>query len=151
MVFNIRNHKKPLSKKWQSWNWFVLLILSVSFGGCTEWKGEVWVVNQSSRLIVRTQVKVCGQTLTFGELAPGKSQSASFIVGGDSHYSVLVETVERPPLAQDLGYVTRDFDYIDYLVVTNEEVLLNPEGFDRKVLGGPLHCHISCPRSWISL
>ncbi len=91
-------------------------------------------MNQSSRPIVRAQVKVCDQTLTFKELTPGKSESAYFIVSCESHFSVLVDIQEQPPLVQELGYVTSGFDYIDYLVITDKKVLLNPAGYEGKII-----------------
>ncbi len=122
-------------RKWYRWEGFILLILAISFGGgCTEWKGEIWLVNETSSPLVRAQVEVCNQTLIFGELAPGKRQSASFLVTGECHYSLLVEIPEKPPFKQELGYVTSGFHYIDYLVVTEEGVLLSPKGYQRQVL-----------------
>lgn len=121
-------------RKWYWWEGCILLILAISFGGgCTEWKGEVWLVNETSGPLVRAQVEVCNQTLSFGELASGKRQSASFLVTGECHYSLLVEISEKPPFKQELGYVTSGYHCIDFLVVTEEGVLLSPEGYQRQV------------------
>jgi hypothetical protein len=113
-----------------------LIIFGFALGGqgCSESKGEIWLINKTSRQIVRAEVEVCAQTIMFEGVQPGKKQSSSFLVKGECYYTINVMFSDKPIFLEKLGYVTSGFDYIDYLVVTEEGILLNPEGYGRQVL-----------------
>ncbi len=103
--------------------------------GCSEPStGSVLFVNDSSSLIMRAEVKVCEDTLLFEALQPRDRQHSFFHVNGECQYAVTITFSDQPPLEAQLGYLTSGFDWVDYLVVTDAEVQLNPKGYQGSIL-----------------
>ena len=94
--------------------------------GCSDSKGQIWLINKASNKIIRAQVDVCDQTLIFKDLEISERQNGFFLVKGECHYAIEVLFSNQSTLVKDLGYVTTGFDYIDYLIVADEEIFLNP-------------------------
>lgn len=46
--------------------------------GCTDYRGEIWLINKASSHIVRAEVEVCDQTIVLEGLQPGESQRSSY-------------------------------------------------------------------------
>ena len=111
-----------------------LLLLSAASGCSEPSTGGILVVNKSSSPIARAEVKVCDHTLLFEGLQPRKSQHSFFSVEGECKYKINVTFSDQPPLIAELGYLTSGFDWLDYLVITDDEVLLNPKGYKGEIL-----------------
>ncbi len=103
--------------------------------GCSEPStGSILLVNNSSSLIVRAEVNVCDNTLQFEGIKPRDSQHSFFYVDGECQYAMTVNFADQPPLRAQLGTLTTGFDWVDYLVVTDAEIQLNPKGYKGTIL-----------------
>ena len=113
----------------------IFLVLLSAASGCSESStGGILVVNKSSSTIVRAEVKVCDHTLLFEGLQPRKSQHSFFSVEGECQYTIKATFSDQPPLLAELGYLRAGFDWLDYLVITDDEILLNPKGYKGEIL-----------------
>ncbi len=115
----------------------VVCLLSILLPiGCQAYESEIWLVNQAIEPIEWASVSLSNQAhpIILSEIGIREKQQAILKVTGDAHYIVSVRFASGKTLTQELGYVTRGFNFQDFLVTTEDAILLNPKGYERKVL-----------------
>ena len=83
-----------------------ILAMALVATSCGKVHNKVTVVNNSGLKADRVNVTVCGQDVVFENLDPGKKQSQSFSVTGDSGFRVSASLSDGTVATNSFGYVT---------------------------------------------
>ena len=111
---------------------FILIgsIIVLFSSSCTTNEGAFELKNKTNELILRASVSICGQTIDFKNIKPGKSGKGSFKVKTDSHYIIWVEFESGKSLEKETGYVTHGMKYSHKITVTSSDIEITDTKFN---------------------
>jgi hypothetical protein len=89
--------------------------------------GTVILENRALEVVAHAFVEVCGQHLSFDSIPPGENRTATFALGGDSHYDVTVQFASGRKLNAQVGYATSGADYTERIIIKPDAIVLEGE------------------------
>lgn len=98
------------------------IIVSLLLISCTSNKGNFSLVNKSNESITHASVTICGKKIEFTNIQPGESESGSYDVKSDSHYTIEIEFQSGKKLREETGYVTNGMDFQHVIMVDSSNV-----------------------------
>ena len=87
-------------------------------------EGRFTLVNKANQEIIKIVVEVCDQRFVLEELKQGETLVVHFMVKADSHYDIYVEFASGKMLTKKIGYVTSGLEINDFLVIEDDDVIL---------------------------
>jgi hypothetical protein len=104
--------------------------IGVSFGCHTGKTSSVTIANRGADTIISATVKICGQVLLFGSIAPAGHATLLYRANFDSDYDV---TLLRSggKIAKKIGYVTNGFCFVDTIFVLADSISISPHSANK--------------------
>ena len=105
---------------------FLTIVLSSKSG-----ETRLVVVNGMGETIRGGEIEVCGEKLTFLDVKPGETNRFSFKIPRKSSYRISILSASGQNMTKELGYVTRDAVFEDWLIITDHDVILDRKSVKR--------------------
>jgi hypothetical protein len=104
----------------------IIWVLLTLVASCAWWgnTAKLTIVNKSGEDIDICSVKMSGSTISVRNLKPGGESSLLFSVKGDDHYEVMVQFADGRRFQQQVGYVTRGYNFVDTIEIRGDQVEL---------------------------
>jgi hypothetical protein len=99
-----------------------ILVVVCLLLACSDYAGEVLIVNMATEPVSNGTLEVCDQKFQFGGIELGKSKTIQYEVRSDSHFKLVLEFNSGKKLVKEVGYVTSGQDFKHILTLNDHDV-----------------------------
>ncbi len=89
---------------------------------CTQYKGEIELINNAEQLISHAEIKVCNQTLVFENIEPNQRVVGQFKISSDCYYEVKIQFSGGGSLSEEIGYVADGFNISNRILIEKSKI-----------------------------
>lgn len=88
---------------------------------------EIFIENKARSNLERVEIRLCNHLKTLNHIMPSETKSADFKISSDCEYSVRAVFEDKSSLTGQFSYVTKGFNFKDYLSVEQEQLFVGPQ------------------------